>query len=157
MRTPTARHFALMLLCSLVAPHAALAQEREWILDAADEDAFLVFGVPETDDVGVSFWCKIGSGKVKLFFPEGSASLTPNTESQFSLTISGKDHTFKGTTSANDMTGATSIETELPVDDPVFALLQSADRFAAHVGDHSTTYPLADAGFDNLLRLCRSK
>lgn len=147
----------LVFLALLGGTQLAQAQEREWILDAADEDAFLVFGVPETDDVGVSFWCKIGSGKVKLFFPEGSASLTPNTQSEFTVTIAGKDHHFKGTTSANDMTGATSIETELPVDDPVFAELQSADRFASHIGDHSTTYPLIDAGLDNLLRLCRTK
>jgi len=153
----TMRTLVLFLLAMLSSAQLAHAQEREWIRDAADEDAFLVFGVPETDDVGVSFWCKIGSGKVKLFFPEGSASLTPNTQSEFTVTIAGKDHHFKGTTSANDMTGATSIETELPVDDPVFASFQSADRFAAHIGDHSTTYPLVDAGLDNLLRLCRTK
>ncbi len=151
----------LVSLCALilcVSFHtAAQAQEREWILDAADEDAFLVFGVPETDDVGVSFWCKIGSGKVKLFFPEGSPSLKPDTQSDFTLTVSGKDHAFTGTTSANEVSGATSIEAEVPADHAVFTALQTADRFAAHIAEHTTTYPLVDAGLENLLRLCKPK
>lgn len=89
----------------------AHAQEREWLLDAADEDAFLVFGVPETDDVGVSLWCKIGSGKVKLFFPEGSAELKADSSADFTVTVGDKPHVLKGTTTENAMTGATSIET----------------------------------------------
>ncbi len=47
----------------------AFAQEREWLLDAVEEDVFLVFGVPDTNDVGVSFWCKIGTGVVSVFAP----------------------------------------------------------------------------------------
>lgn len=136
---------------------AAQAQEREWLLDAADEDAFLVFGVPETDDVGVSFWCKIGSGKVKLFFPEGSAELQPDSTADFTVTISGKTHTLKGTTTANAMTSATSVETELQIDDALLRELEQADRFAAKIGSHETTYPLVDAGLGSLFKLCRTK
>ncbi len=133
------------------------AQEREWLLDAANEDAFLVFGVPETDDVGVSFWCKIGSGKVKVFFPEGSADLQPDSTADFTVTIGGRPHTLKGSTSANAMTGATSIETELPVNDPMLVELERADRFSARIGAHETTFPLVEAGLDGLLKLCRQK
>ena len=135
----------------------ARAQEREWSLDAADEDAFLVFGVPETDDVGVSLWCKIGSGKVKFFFPEGSADLEPDTSAQFTLTINDKAHVLTGSTSANEMSGATSIETEMPVTDPLLAEITKASRFTAVIGTHTITFPLMDAGFENLLRLCTPK
>ena len=146
---------SLLALATLVSP--AAAQEREWLLDAADEDAFLVFGVPETDDVGVSLWCKIGSDKVKLFFPDGSPSLAPDTKADFKISIDGKEHVFNGTTTANDMTGATSIESELSADDGLFAELQKADRFTATIGSHNTTFPLIEAGLENLLRLCRVK
>jgi hypothetical protein len=144
------------LLASLAAT-AARAQEREWLLDAADEDAFLVFGVPETDDVGVSFWCKIGSGKVKLFFPEGSADLQADSTADFTVTVDSKPHMLKGTTTANAMTGATSIETELPLDAPLLREMEQADRFAAKIGSHDSTYPLVDAGLASLFNLCRAK
>jgi hypothetical protein len=147
--------FIVAILGCLSAPSAA--QEREWILDAADEDTFLVFGVPETDDVGVSFWCRIGSGKVKLYFPEGSASLQPNASAKLTVSVNGKEHILAGTTSANDMTGATSIESELPDNDVLFTELQGADRFTAVIADHSTTYPLIESGFGNFIRLCKAK
>lgn len=135
----------------------ALAQEREWMLDAANDDAFLVFGVPETDDVGVSFWCKIGSGRIKIFFPEGSAELAPDTVAEFSVTAEGKAYALRGKTSANAMTGATSIESELDLTDPLIVDLEKSDRFVAKIGHHELTYPLIDAGLSELTKLCRSK
>ena len=72
-----------MALCS----NAVLAQERQWALDTADNDAFLVFGVAESDDVGISFWCTIGSDKLKVFVPEGSADLAPNITAPLVLKI----------------------------------------------------------------------
>jgi hypothetical protein len=122
-----------VLAGGLLLPHTVRAQEREWLLDAAEEDAFLVFGVPETDDVGVSFWCKLASGKIKIFFPEGSPDLKPDTSADFVLTIGGTAKTLSGKTTANAATGATSIESEMPLDDPVIVALDKADRFTAHV------------------------
>jgi hypothetical protein len=157
MRNLKATPAIAALLASLAMPGAALAQEREWMLDAADEDAFLVFGVPETDDVGVSLWCKIGSGRVKIFFPDGSPDLKPDTIADFTMTVAGKPHALKGTTTANAMTGATSVESEFPLDDAVITELGSADRFSVKIGTHESTYPLVDAGLENLIKLCRSK
>lgn len=157
MRQMKTTLLATALFCAALMPVPAFAQEREWLLDAADQDAFLVFGVPETDDVGVSLWCKLGSGKVKLFFPEGSPDLKPEETADFVITVDGRAHTLKGSTSANAMTGATSIEAELPVDDPVLGELLKADRFAARIASHELTFPLVDAGLENLLKICRSK
>jgi hypothetical protein len=148
---------ALILALTLGLPPRAEAQEREWILDAAEQDVYLVFGVPETDDVGVSFWCKVGTGRIKIFIPEGSKTLKPETKASFTLTIGTKDYTLAGTTSANDMTGATSVETEVAVDDPMVLALQGADRFVTKVGGHVTTFPFIDSGFANLLRMCKAK
>ena len=47
-------YFVTLLVSTL-----ALAQERQWSLDTVNNQVFLVFGVPESDDVGLSFWCDI--------------------------------------------------------------------------------------------------
>ena len=57
------RRLSMLFAIGLLAG-AAHAQEREWMLDASDEDAYLIFGVPETDDGGISLWCRIGKGTV---------------------------------------------------------------------------------------------
>ena len=60
----------LIVLATLVLGSGlSLAQERIWTLDQTDAEVYLVFGVPETDDVGVSFWCTQQSGIVKIVFP----------------------------------------------------------------------------------------
>ncbi len=148
--------FSISMIAVLL-PGVACAQEREWILDAAEDDAFLVFGVPETDDVGVSFWCKIGSGKIKIFFPEGSPELKPDTTANFKIVIDGKESSLSGQATANEMTGATSIEVELPLDDPLVGTLQKADRFSAEIGGHTMVFPLLESDLGGLLRLCRPR
>ena len=47
----------IMLATLVLGSAPSLAQERIWTLDQTDAEVYLVFGVPETDDVGVSFWC----------------------------------------------------------------------------------------------------
>lgn len=149
------RYFLFLLVTAFATfSQPCSAQEREWILDAQDEDAFLLFGVPETDDVGVSFWCKLGSRKVKMYFPEGSPQPAAGREATFHLSIGGRDFPMTGTTTANELVGATSIETERSIDDPVFKALLDADRFTMKLFDHATTYPLSDADLGQLLHLC---
>ena len=56
-------HRSLALLLALgLASGAAHAQERDWALDASDQEAYLIFGVSDTDDVGVSLWCRTRKG-----------------------------------------------------------------------------------------------
>ena len=65
----------IALAASLLGSSLALAQERVWNLDQTDNEVYLVFGVPETDDVGVSFWCTLQSGIVKLYIPEAGPDI----------------------------------------------------------------------------------
>lgn len=55
------RSLAFFVVISLAAGSLvcspAKAQEREWSLDASDQEAYLIFGVADSDDVGVSLWC----------------------------------------------------------------------------------------------------
>lgn len=151
------RLMLLLVIAMTLSSNAVLAQEREWTLDTADSDAFLVFGVAESDDVGVSFWCTIGSRKLKIFVPDGSADLAPNITAPFVVKIGEKTFTLPGRTSANEMSGETSIETDLSTDDPAIKALETADRFSVTAASHTTVFPLADANLAGLLRLCRLK
>ena len=144
-----------ILLAALVLGSApSLAQERIWTLDQTDAEVYMVFGVPETDDVGVSFWCTIGSRKLKIFVPDGSADLAPNITAPFIVKIDELTFTLPGRTSANEMSGETSIETELSTDDPVIKALETADHFSVTAARHTTVFPLADANLAGLLSLC---
>ena len=157
MKRRTGKVLALLCILAISVAPKALAQEREWLLDVAAEDAFLAFGVPETDDVGVSLWCKIGSGTLRIFVPDGSADLEPGKTTAFKLHIAGNEHVLQGQTTANDVSGLTSIEAEIPADDPIVGALTEADRFKVVVQKHEMTFPLTDANLKDLLRLCRTK
>ena len=133
------------------------AQERQWALDTAENDAFLVFGVAESDDVGISFWCSVGSNRLRVMLPDGSAELAPDITAPFVLKIDDKTFTFPGRTSANEMSGETSIETEILTTDPVIGALETADHFSVKAASRTTVFPLADADFAGLLKLCRLK
>jgi hypothetical protein len=144
------------LLAALLASAAlpASAQEREWIFDTGDEDAYLVFGVPDSDDVGVSFGCTLQSGEIRIFVPEAGGDLKPNDKIKLVITIAGRDFTFDGTTTANEMSATTSAEAEIRPDDPLFAELRKADRFTIKTGAEENTFPLEGADFDSLIRAC---
>jgi hypothetical protein len=133
----------------------AHAQEREWSIDQTDKEAYLVFGVPETDDVGVSFWCKLQSDIVRFYAPETDARLKIGKRVPFVLEIPPKSFRLKGTTTLNQEAGSTSLETELKITDPVFAALEAADHFAVSIGRSKNVYPLQDADFKSFLSACK--
>ena len=53
----------------------AFAQERVWSLDTPANQAYLIFGVPDTEDVGLSLWCEVGKGQMALYIPEPRIAL----------------------------------------------------------------------------------
>ena len=132
----------------------SLAQERVWALDQSDAEVYLVFGVPETDDVGVSFWCTQQSGIVRLYFPDSDPKLKPGAEVNFKLEVAGKTYPFKGKTAFNEESTGTSLEAELKTTDPVFAALQTANSFAVKAGATSHVFPLGEADFPTFLDVC---
>jgi hypothetical protein len=139
----------LVLACLMLPAHA---QEREWTLDAADEDVYLLFGVPNTTDVGVSFWCKISSREVSLFTP-----LPPNTSSlpTISLIIDATTYTLTPTASADQ--NSNTIEAKLQPQDKIISELEKAERFTLMLDKHKAVYPLEGADFSNLLKLCAAR
>ena len=146
--------FAFSVAALFSISSSALAQERQWSLDASDQDAYLVFGVPESDDVGFSIWCTIQSGKSKIFVPEASDKLKPGGKATMRLTAGKVTVKLKGDVSDNQDAATTSLEAELATTSPLFAAMQSADRLRILIAGQEQVFPLADADIAGLLRLC---
>jgi hypothetical protein len=133
----------------------SFAQEREWQLDATDQDAFLVFGVPQSDDVGVSFWCKLGSKKLKVMAPVIKGRVKNNANIPVIVQVGGKDFALTGRTAIGAKGNEDSVEAETQTKGPLIEALQANDRFSVKVGGHQATYPLLDADLPALLKLCQ--
>jgi hypothetical protein len=143
----------LSLIVTLAA--SARAQERQWIFDTGEDDAYLIFGVPETDDVGISFWCGTRSGEIRIFVPEADPAMKPDTD--VSILVSAGEETFEidGKTATNEMSDTISVEAPVSAADALFVALQKSDRFKVAIGAVEHVYPLIDADVAGLINLCR--
>jgi hypothetical protein len=142
------------IIILMLAATAAFAQEREWIFDTNDEDAFLSFGVPETDDVGISFWCKMQSGEARVFLPEAGEELKPGKKAKLTFNIAGTKFGFDAETTVNEEAGGTSAEATFKIGDKLFTALKTADRFGVQVGKDESVFPLEGADIDSFVRAC---
>ncbi len=150
------RRLILTFLAVVACPTLLLAQEREWQLDATDQDAFLVFGVPQSDDVGISFWCKLGSKKLKVMAPVIGAKLKNGATLPITLNVGGKDFALMGRSAVGAKGTQDSVEAETQAVGPLIEALKASDRFEVKVGGHLATYPLLDADLDGLVNLCQN-
>lgn len=125
------------------------------MLDASGEDAYLVFGVPDSDDVGISLWCPLQRGEVNIYMPAAPEGVTPGQE--IAVTVSTDETAFelRGRAESADGGTAASIEATVTIDHPVLAALMDADRFRLKVAGEETVFPLFDADLAGLMELCR--
>lgn len=147
------QHYLLAALW-VCAATPAMAQEREWIFDTADEDAYLVFGVPESEDAGISFGCTLQSGDIRVFIPEAGDDLKPDQKIKLTVTVAGKDFVFDALTSPNEMAATMSAETTIKAGDALFGDLRKSDRFSVKTGAEEITFPLEGSDFESLVRAC---
>lgn len=134
---------------------AAVAQERQWSLNASDQDAYLIFGVADSDDVGISLWCPIRQGTVIIFVPEPAESLPADQEVTVTLLAGDKTAEVKGKTEVNEDAGVSSVEANIAADDPFFDAVLKSDRLRVKVGKEESVFPLVEADVAGLLALCR--
>jgi hypothetical protein len=149
------RRFAVAAILVTTLTSLSAAQERQWMLDTNDTESYLIFGVPETDDVGVSFWCTLRSGRVKLFVPEAGPGLTVGNDVNFKLQAGEESFGLTGRVSANEEAASTSIEAEFGAGEPILAALEATDRFALEIAGERRVFPLIDADLESFLSLCR--
>ena len=144
--------FATLLV--LATTHAQ-SQERQWNFDQTDSEAYLVFGVPETDDVGVSFWCELQSGAIKFYVPQTDPKLKLTEVAPLDVDVGSKLYRFIGRSSISETDGKASIEVEIKTTDPIFADFQEANKFSVKAGSKSHIFPLNEVDFTGLLSVCR--
>ena len=150
------RFLALVFALGLVTGEA-LAQEREWTLDASDQEAYLIFGVADSEDVGVSLWCPTKKGVVNLYVPRPTGELRKLGRHRVPMTVTAGSETatFAGKIDINPDSPSSSVEVEMPVDSPLLKAMLKADRFSVKVNAQEVVFPLYDADVANLLDLCR--
>ncbi len=141
----------LLLTLAVVVSQPARAQERQWLLDAAGEEVFLAFGVPNTDDVGISFWCKSGQQGISLFSPFQGREKRPK------LTLLVGAESFPLDAKVNNNEGTKTVEARLRPEVKILNALNDAERFEVDLGKHKAVYPLADADFQGLIKLCATR
>ncbi len=132
----------------------AQAQERQWSLDATDRQAFLLFGVPDTDDVGLSFWCEIGSKRMAAYMPESFSPLKIGEKTTMTLTIDGAVFNLAATAARDQASNRMTVEAPFKRDNKLISKLKDAQTVAVSVKGHHATYPLADADVQGLLDTC---
>jgi hypothetical protein len=133
---------------------AGVAQERQWTLDATDNQVFLVFGVPETDDVGLSFWCDIGKGTVSAYMPEPQVKLRDGERTRMVISIDGKATRLAGKAEKEQATGHFTVEAPFKLKDALMKKLRDGQSISVSIKGHATTYPLEDADFDGFVDGC---
>ena len=150
-----ANRLFISLLATAILAAPAAAQERQWSLDASGEDAYLVFGVPDSDDIGVSIWCPIQQGEVHVYLPETAENLGDGQKTAMTISTDDMSINVEAALDAGQDGGTSSVEATLPDDSPIFASMLKADRFTIKVGSDETVFPLFEADLSGLMDLCR--
>lgn len=152
---------ALFALCLSAAPSFAqdgsLSQERQWTLRSHDfdQDAYLIFGVQQSDDVGISIWCPVRQGTVNIYVPEAINAVKPDASARMTIIAGDQEASFPGRAQINEEAGLASVEAKVPADHPVLEAMLTADRFRVKVGTEETVFPLYEADVAGFLALCR--
>jgi len=150
-----ANRLFISLLATAILAAPAAAQERQWSLDASGEDAYLVFGVPDSDDIGVSIWCPIQQGEVHVYLPETAENLGDGQKTAMTIRTDDMSINVEAALDAGQDGGTSSVEATLPDDSPIFDSMLKADRFTIKVGSDETVFPLFEADLSGLMDLCR--
>jgi hypothetical protein len=138
------------IVLTLLRPTHSIAQEREWQLDAQGEDAYLVFGVPGTADIGISLWCKIGEKTMSIFAP--IPRTVKSSDAKVALEIEGQEYALNP--KINSDQNNPTLEAELLPRDEIFSAIASAERIGLVIADHKSVFPTEGANFFEFNKLC---
>ena len=80
----------ILCVAVIMSATAALAQEREWSWGTSETEAYLVFGVPKSEDVGISLWCTQDSGEVRVFVADANVKLAADIDTTIEFAVGDK-------------------------------------------------------------------
>ena len=146
--------FISTYLIALIVSTDAHAQERQWSLDTVNNQVFLVFGVPESDDVGLSFWCDIGKSKVQAFLPETVAAIRSGENITIGIDIDGRSENILAKVARDGSTQKLTVETTFGLAGSLMKSLRKGQSLGIKVKGHVSSFPIADADFVGLVDAC---
>ena len=94
--------------------------------------------------------------KLKTLFADGKCDRREFLRTATLLGVSASAaYAFAGKIDLNRGYPSSSVEVEMPVDNPLLKALEKADRFSVKIGDQEVVFPLYNADVTTLLGLCR--
>ena len=145
---------ALLLTCF---NSVAFAQERVWSLDTPANQAYLIFGVPDTEDVGVSLWCEVGKGQMALYIPQPRITLRAGEIVPMIVTLDGAQKSLRGIVAKDAASGQMTVEGKFSLKDILVTRLNTAQSITVTVKGQANTFPFGDANFGGLLSVCKGE
>jgi hypothetical protein len=134
------------------------AQEREWSIDTNGEnEAYMTYGVPETEDIGLSLWCKIGSKNLNLYVPQSGWKTGTTKFVDVKIVAEPAQVNIKGKLQEDPMRESASVEAMIELASPLVAALPDAQHIDIDTGKHKIITPLYDAPVSSLLRMCKGE
>jgi hypothetical protein len=148
----------MLATCLLVLSIPAQAQEREWSIDTNGEnEAYMTYGVPETEDIGLSLWCKIGGKNLNLYVPQSGWQTDATKFVDIKIVADPAEITIKGKLQEDPTRGSASVEAMIELAAPLVAALPDAQHIDIDTGKHKIITPLYDAPVSSLLRICKGE
>lgn len=98
------------------------ASEQVWMLQVIDGKAFLAYATPESDDIGMTLDCRLGSGRIGIWTDLDKTDT-------LRLRSGGLDHIYPSVFRTNEETGSERTGTA-KVDDPVLAAFSRTGALA---------------------------
>jgi hypothetical protein len=150
------RMMLALVLLTLAAP--AFAQEREWSIDTNGEnEAYMTYGVPDTVDIGLSLWCKIGGKTLNFFIPKSGWEADTSETVEVKIVAAPAESKVRARLQEDGVGGSASLEAEIPIASPLAKALSDADHIDIDTGKHKVVFPLYEAPVSSLLRLCSAQ
>ena len=104
-----------------VAGPASAEPPMTWAFATAGGNASLVRGIPQTDSSQFVATCKLGSGRVRLSFPETNSGVNPGASLTISLAAGEFLKAYPGVASpVEEESGISHPEADIPVGDPLW-------------------------------------
>jgi hypothetical protein len=134
------------------------AQEREWSIDTNGEnEAYMTYGVPETEDIGLSLWCKIGSKNLNLYVPQSGWQTGTAKFVDVKIAADPVQINIKGKLQEDPTRDSASVEAKIELASPLVTALPDAQHIDIDTGKHKIITPLYDAPVSSLLRMCKGE
>ena len=128
-----------------ITPASAAPDDPVWRLGESGGKANLTFMVPGSDEVELTFDCRIKTGKVH-FFVGSTDPLKPKQALKGSFTAGKTVSTFAGRTVPNELSGSSSFEGSIASDAAIFDAFAANSSLEIRIGSSAQKLSLKTAG-----------